>query len=61
LSAAFLQAAARREFMEPWHALVKAWQAEDEQALTAAVARIAAFGASSGADALAGFANVLLG
>ncbi len=61
LSAAFLQAAARGEFIEPWHTLVKAWQAEDEQAFTAAVAWIAAYGASSGADALAGFANALLG
>lgn len=60
LSAAFLQAAARGEFVEAWHDLVEAWQSKDEQVLTAAVARIAAFGASSGADALAGFAKTLL-
>jgi hypothetical protein len=59
LSAAFLRAAARGEFMEPWHALAEAWQAEDEQAAVTAVTRIAAFGASSGADALAGFTHTL--
>ena len=61
LSAAFLQAAARGEFTEPWHALVEAWQAEDQPALMTTIARIAAFGATSGADALAGFINVFLG
>ena len=60
LSGAFLQAAARGEFMEPWHALARAWQMEDQVALTAAVQWIADFGASSGQDALAGFATVLL-
>lgn len=60
LSGAFLQAAARGEFMEPWHALVWAWQAEDEGDLAAAVQWIADFGASSGRDALAGFSSVLL-
>lgn len=60
LSGAFLQAAARGEFMEPWHALARAWQVEDEGALAAAVQWIADFGASSGQDALAGFATVLL-
>ena len=47
--------------MEPWHALVEAWQAEDQPALMTTIARIAAFGATSGADALAGFINVFLG
>ncbi len=61
LSAAFLRAAARGQFMEPWHALVEAWQAEDKPAVAAAVARIAVFGASSGADALAGFSHTLAG
>jgi hypothetical protein len=60
LSGAFLQAAARGEFMEPWHALARSWQAEDKAALAAAVQWIADFGASSGRDALAGFSNVLL-
>lgn len=60
LSGAFLQAAAGGEFMEPWHALARAWQLEDESALAGAVQWIADFGASSGQDALAGFAMVLL-
>ena len=47
--------------MEPWHTLVEAWQAEDQPALMTTIARIAAFGATSGADALAGFINVFLG
>ena len=60
LSGAFLQAAARGEFMEPWHALSQAWQVEDKRALAAAVEWIADFGASSGTDALAGFSTILL-
>jgi hypothetical protein len=60
LSAAFLEAAAKGEFMEPWHALAQAWQAVDREAMAAAIKWIAEFGASSGEDALAGFSTVLL-
>lgn len=56
LSAAFLTAAAQGQFAEPWHALAHALQAEDEPATRTALERIAATGASSGRDALAGFA-----
>ncbi len=60
LSRAFLNAAADGEFIEPWHALVLAWDAKDRLAMSRAIERIARFGASSGRDALAGFANTLL-
>lgn len=60
LSAAFLRAAARGEFTEPWHALAWAWLKEDSRAMAGAIETIAKFGASSGVDALAGFANALL-
>ena len=60
LSAAFLKAAAKGEFMEPWHTLAQAWVMEDRQAITEAIEWIADFGASSGVDALAGFARTLL-
>jgi hypothetical protein len=60
LSGAFLQAAARREFMEPWHALILAAKIGGDAQITAAVQWIADFGASSGTDALAGFAQTLI-
>ncbi len=59
LSAAFLAAAARGEFMEPWHRLAQALSNDDDAAIQTAVNRIAQFGASSGKDALAGFAAAL--
>ncbi|RME71221.1 MAG: DUF2877 domain-containing protein [Chloroflexi bacterium] len=59
LSRAFLEAAGRGEFIEPWHRLVRAWQAENLPELAAAVEKVADFGASSGRDALAGFARTL--
>jgi hypothetical protein len=60
LSRSFLRAAAKGEFIEPWHALARAWLDEDSRAMTKAVEWIARFGASSGLDALAGFAQTLL-
>ncbi|MEW5961894.1 MAG: DUF2877 domain-containing protein [Chloroflexota bacterium] len=60
LSRAFLEAAAHGEFIEPWHALALAWGRQERGAVAQAVDRIAHFGASSGRDALAGFANTLL-
>ncbi len=55
LSAAWLQHAARGEFSEPWHRLCRALGARgDGKALEVAAAGIAAVGASSGRDALAG-------
>jgi len=61
LSRAFLEAAARGEFIEPWHALTLAWQKTDRPVIAQVIERIARFGASSGTDALAGFANSLEG
>jgi hypothetical protein len=58
-SAAFLKAAARGEFVEPWHALAQAVAQEDQPALVKAMEKIARFGASSGRDALAGFSHAL--
>jgi hypothetical protein len=60
LSAAFLRAAAQGEFMEPWHALVQTLFAGEIEAFTQAIKWVAQFGASSGLDALAGFATTLL-
>ena len=60
LSGSFLNAAARGEFMESWHRLVRAWRHEDNQAIIEAIEWIARFGASSGLDALAGFTKTLL-
>lgn len=60
LSRAFLKAAANGEFIEPWHHLVEAWLQDDRQTLATAVDNIAQFGASSGSDALGGFANTLV-
>lgn len=60
LSRAFLRAAAQGEFIEPWHALIHIWQQENQESIINAIKWIARFGASSGLDALAGFANTLL-
>jgi hypothetical protein len=60
LSASFLKAGARGEFIEPWHALAQAWVMENKRAVAEAIEWIANFGASSGLDALAGFANTML-
>lgn len=60
LSGAFLNAAARGEFMEPWHHLVQSLYADDMAALSLALVQVAHFGASSGLDALAGFSATLL-
>ena len=60
LSAAFLRAAAQGEFMELWHALVQTLFAGEIEAFSQAIKRVAQFGASSGLDALAGFATTLL-
>ncbi len=60
LSAAYLRAAARGEFAEPWHDLALALRAADTAAAAEAVDRIAGTGASSGRDALAGFAGTML-
>ncbi len=59
LSRAFLRAAARGEFIEPWHELAQAWLDQDRPAVARAVAEIAQVGASSGAAALAGFARTM--
>jgi hypothetical protein len=60
LSGAFLRAAAQGQFMEGWHHLAHALDRQDEPGSRRAVRQIAAFGASSGRDSLAGFARVLL-
>jgi hypothetical protein len=60
LSGAFLAAAARGQFTEAWHDLADALYREDKASCQEAVQRVAAFGASSGCDALAGFARTLL-
>jgi hypothetical protein len=60
LSAAFLQAAGRGEFIEPWHELAQALVIRTPEAFNQALRRVAQFGASSGVDALAGFAMTLL-
>jgi Protein of unknown function (DUF2877) len=60
VSGAFLAAAARGQFIEPWHELAQALHRQDETGSQVALRRLAAFGASSGRDALAGFAAVLL-
>ncbi len=55
LSAALLWAAARGECSAAWHALLAAlWQGSDEE-IAGAVPGVLAHGATSGADALAGF------
>jgi hypothetical protein len=60
LSGAFLRAAAQGQFTEGWHHLAHALDRQDEPGSRRAVRHIAAFGASSGRDSLAGFARVLL-
>jgi hypothetical protein len=60
LSSAFLRAAAQGQFMEGWHHLAHALDRQDEPGSRRAVRQIAAFGATSGRDSLAGFARVLL-
>jgi len=55
LSAAFLQAAARGECSAPWHRLLSALGMGAGAGLPATVREILARGATSGADALAGF------
>lgn len=60
LSAAFLRSAAQGEFIEPWHALAQALCAGEVEPFHRAVERVAQFGASSGRDALAGFAIAIL-
>jgi hypothetical protein len=59
LSAAFLRAAAQGEFIEPWHTLAQALCAGEVESFRQAVAGVARFGASSGRDALAGFATTI--
>jgi hypothetical protein len=61
LSAAFLTAAARGQFAEPWHRLARTLAAQCALECATAARRIAAIGASSGRDALAGFAACALG
>ncbi len=61
LSAAFLQAAGRGEFIEPWHELAQALFVGRAEAFGQALRRVAQFGASSGLDALAGFTMTLSG
>ena len=55
LSAAFIRAAGRGEFIEPWHALFEALATGDPGQVERAAMRVESFGASSGADALDGF------
>jgi hypothetical protein len=55
LSAAFLRAAACGECSEAWHVLLAALSAETDGGLAQAARDLLAYGATSGADALAGF------
>jgi len=55
LSAAFLRAAGRGEFMAAWHRLVEALAADRPAEVEKAAMAVESFGASSGADALDGF------
>lgn len=55
LSAAFLRAASRGECSALWHALLAALSEGAETKIAAAVRQVLAHGATSGADALAGF------
>ncbi|UCC65413.1 MAG: DUF2877 domain-containing protein [Anaerolineae bacterium] len=61
LSVAFLGAAARGECSAPWHGLLAALSEGVEIKITAAVQEVLAHGATSGADALAGFLHLALG
>jgi hypothetical protein len=63
LSAAFLRAAARGQCSAPWHHLLQALaqgaeQQQDTSRLEPAVREVLAHGATSGADALAGFLSL---
>lgn len=55
LSAAFLRAAARGECNEAWHALLAALARDSDEPIAEAVREVLSHGATSGADALAGF------
>jgi hypothetical protein len=55
LSAAFIRAAGRGEFIDPWHALLETLTTGDLGQVEGAAMRVESFGASSGADALDGF------
>jgi hypothetical protein len=55
LSAAFLRAAARGECSIAWHALLEAASQGTNAQVTQAIKNVLAHGATSGADALAGF------
>jgi hypothetical protein len=55
LSAAFLRAAAQGECNAAWHRLLAALEMGAEDELAATVREVLAYGATSGADALAGF------
>lgn len=55
LSAAWIQHAAVGEFGEPWHALIRALAGGERAAIRSAADRILNTGATSGADAMAGF------
>lgn len=55
LSAAFLRAAGRGECSAAWHALLLALAKGDDNALNAAATSVLSQGATSGADAVAGF------
>ena len=55
LSAAFVRAAGRGEFIAPWHALLEALAAGDLVQVEKAAMQVESFGTSSGADALDGF------
>ena len=60
LSSAFLRAAAQGQFVEPWRQMACALARASELECSAAAHRIAESGASSGRDALAGFAAGVL-
>ena len=60
LSSAFLLAAAQGQFVEPWHQLARALARQSAVECGAAAQRITEIGASSGRDALAGFAASVL-
>ncbi len=55
LAVSLLQAAAGGEFNAPWHRLLDALALGDDKPLAQAVQSILAYGATSGADGLAGF------
>lgn len=61
LSQAFLAAATEGCFTEPWHRLAQALADRDLHNIRQALENIASHGMTSGRDALAGFADVMLG